>query len=95
MKKIILSIIFMIVMTTQAHADYYIDLRNESGTVLHTYTVTTAEVEHMQKNADVQKRNLILKFGDMIRNFVYIESETNKERWRENNAAFVDAEARK
>ena len=92
MKKIIVFAILLL--ATPAFADYTLDLKNEGGTVIKTYTITTNQVTHLQKVADRDGISVLTLFEDSLRSLVVGATLTNMRVWRRANEAYVEEQSR-
>ena len=92
MKK--LTILAVLLFATPAFADYTIDLKNESGTVIRTYTVTTNQVAHLQKFATVTGKSVIDQVKEAVLDIITHAKFANKARWQEANDSYVDEQSR-
>ena len=92
MKKIIILLILFV--ASPAFADYTIELKNESDTIIRTYTITTNQVLHLQKAAAVTNTNVIDQFENAIYNLIVMAKSINKSMWLNNNGAYVEEQSR-
>jgi len=78
MKKIIIvAVLFLIVSVGTAFADYTIELKNESGVVLKTYTVTSAQVLHLKKVHERTLKTVLNQFEEAILDLIREAEESN------------------
>lgn len=92
MKKLIVLII--IFFATPAFADYTIDLKNGSGTVLKTYTITVNQVAHMQKVAARTGVSVIKQFEGAVLSIIKSAEATNAAFWKRDNATYIEEQSR-
>ena len=71
-----------------------IDLKNDSGTVIRTYTITTNQVLHLQKAATTTNTNVIDQFENAISNLIVMAKSINKSMWLGDNGAYVEEQSR-
>lgn len=81
-------------MATQAHADFTVELKNDVGTVIKTYTVTTNEVAHLQKRAARDGVSVITQFGKGLENLISSAQAENRAYWLRENAATIEEQSR-
>jgi len=92
MKKLILLLILFF--TTPAFADYTIDLKNGSGVVIKTYTVTSNQVSHLQKKATRTGESVIKQFESAIASIIRYAKAENAKVWRDANGAYIEEQSR-
>jgi len=95
MKKVILIIsVFFMFSVAPALADYTIELKNEGGSVLKTYTITTSQVQHLQKAATLSGKSVINQIKEAILDVITQAKASNKARWRADNDAYIDEQSK-
>ena len=90
---IMLAIVVMF-MANQVYADYTLDLKNDSGTVVKTYTITANQVAHIQKAADANGVTLLTHFEDAIKKLIRNSTALNKSIWSQANEAYIEEQSR-
>ena len=89
----ILSIAVMSMAVT-AHADYAVELKNESGTILKSYTITTNQVAHLQKKASRDEVSVIKQFENAIISLIFNAKIENKMYWQRDNEVYIEEQSR-
>ena len=92
--KALLIIAILLFTAVPVLADYTIDLKNESGTVLKTYNITTNQVAHLQKKAARTGKSVIKQFETVIIQLIYYAKAENTEIWARDNKAYIEEQAR-
>jgi len=94
MKKIVMVVGFWFIMTGIAFADYTVELKNEVGTVIKTYTVTTSQVQHLQKYASNNSTTVLSMFEDIMSTWIQNTTLINKAIWIRNNDTYIEGQAK-
>jgi hypothetical protein len=95
MKKLIVFVsVLLMFSVTSAFADYTIDLKDENNDIVKTYTVTTEQVQHLQKVASVTGKSVINQIKEAILDIVSQARVSNKARWQADNDAYIDGQSR-
>ena len=94
MKKILLIVAIVLFMGTTAHADYTLVLKNEGGTVIKSYLITTNQVAHLQKTASRTGVSILDQFESAIANLIITAKAVNKSFWQQENDAYVEEQSR-
>ena len=90
---ILLSIAVMSMAVT-VHADYTVELKNESGTIIKSYNITTNQVAHLQKKASRDNVSVIKQFENAITGLVFNAKIENKMYWQRYNDAYIEEQSR-
>lgn len=90
---LILVIAFMCMAGT-AHADYTVELKNDVGTVIKSYTITTNQVAHLQKKASRDEVSVIKQFENAITGLVSNAKIENKIHWQRDNDIYIEEQSR-
>ena len=90
---LILVIAFMFMAGT-AYADYTVELKNESGTIIKSYTITTNQVAHLQKKASRDEVSVIKQFENAIMGLVFNAKIENKMYWQRDNDTYIEEQSR-
>lgn len=96
MIKILGMILAIAVMYTasSAHADYTVELKNETGSVIKMYTITTNQVAHLQKTAALTDTSVLNQFENAITNLIQNAKLYNKAMWQRSNEAYIEEQSR-
>lgn len=94
MKKIVMVFGFWFIMAGIAFADYTVKLENEVGTTIKTFTVTTTQVQHLQKYASNNGTTVMALFDDTISTWIRNAILINKSVWIRNNESYIEGEAK-
>ena len=92
--KALLIIAILLFTAVPVLADYTIDLKNESGTVLKTYNITTNQVAHLQKRATRTGKSVIKQFESAIVGIIRYAKAENSEMLAQDNKAYIEEQAR-
>lgn len=92
MKKLIIALILLV--ATPAFADYTIELKNDVGGVIKTYTITTNQVAHIQKVATRTGISVINQFESAVLGLVKGAEATNAAMWKRENAVYIEEQSR-
>lgn len=74
----ILILIMLLLFAVPSFADYTVDIKNESGTVIKTYSVTTAQVEHLQKVETRTSKTVLNQFKEAFLDLISKAEESNE-----------------
>lgn len=78
MKNLISAVVlFLMFSATSALADYTVELKNESGAVLKTYIVTSAQVLHLKKVHERTLKTVLNQFKEAILDLISEAEESN------------------
>lgn len=81
-------VLLILLVATPVFADYTVDIKNESGDVIKTYIVTTAQVEHLQKVAGRPGGKSVLnQFKEAILDLISNAERTNEAIYNAENSA--------
>ena len=94
MKKLI--VLAILLFTTPALADYTMELKNSTGTVLKTYTITDNQVAHLQKAAAATGKSVVNQIKEAILDTINHARVANKKRWLSvpTNDDYIDEQSR-
>lgn len=92
MKKILILVILLF--AAPALADYTLDLKNESGTVIKTYTITANQVAHLQKAATSEGTSVLDQFENAIIKLIRRAKGYNMAVWQQANEAYMEEQSR-
>ena len=92
MKRIIILTILLI--ATPAFADYTLDLKNGSGTVVKTYTITANQIAHLQKKATRTGVSVLDQFESVIARLIKRVKNENISAWHTDNEAYIEEQSR-
>ena len=90
---IVLSIAIMSI-TGTAQADYTVELKNESGTIIKSYNITTNQVAHLQKKASRDNVSVITQFENAITSLIFNAKIENKMHWQRENDIYIEEQSR-
>ena len=90
----IMLAVMVMSMATWAQADYTVELKNDVGAVIKTYTVTTNQVAHLQKKATRDGVSVIEQFENAIKDLIFSAQAENKVHWRRANDAYIEEQSR-
>lgn len=93
MKTILLVIIFFLGSTQIGMADYTIEIKNESGTVISSKTVTSDQVKHLQKASARTGKSVINYFWESIADLLSDVEHENKSAWTRNNDVYINEQS--
>lgn len=93
MLGVVLSVAVLLMVGT-AHADYSIVLKNEGGSTLKTYTITTNQVAHLQKKAARTGIPILQQFEIAIARLVLGARRSNESAWIMDNEADIEEQSR-
>lgn len=95
MLKIVgLLLVIAVFMPRPAFADYTLDLKNDAGTVIKTYTITTNQVAHLQKHATNRNITILSLFETAIRRLITSAKVDTKSSWIMNNESYIEEQSR-
>ena len=77
-----------------AHADYTVELKNESGTTIKSYNITTNQVAHLQKKASRDGVSVIKQFENALTSLIFNAKIENKMYWQRENAIYIEEQSR-
>ncbi len=92
MKKILILIILLA--ATPAFADYTVELKNGSGTLLKSYNITTNQVAHLQKKASRDEVSVIKQLENAIISLIFNATRENKMYWHRDNDIYIEEQSR-
>ena len=84
----------VMLMAATAHADYTVELKNESGTVIKSYNITTNQVDHLQKKASRDNVSIIKQFENAIIGLIFNAKAENKIYWQRANESYIEEQSR-
>ena len=93
MLGIVLSVAIFLTAGT-AHADYSIVLKNEGGSTLKTYIITTNQVAHLQKKATRTEITVLQQFEIAITRLVQQARRSNESSWVMDNESYIEEQSR-
>ncbi|MCK5605740.1 hypothetical protein KAR91_27845 [Candidatus Pacearchaeota archaeon] len=80
--------------TGSAYADYTVELKNESGTIIKSYNITTNQVAHLQKKASRDEVSVIKQFENAIISLIFNAKIENKMHWQRDNDIYIEEQSR-
>lgn len=92
MKKLI--VLLVLLFATPAFADYTLDLKNDGGTIIKTYTITANQVTHLQKVATRNSVTILTLFENTIKGLVSSAKSENAITWLRANEAYIEEQSR-
>ena len=84
----------VLLMAGTAHADYSIVLKNEGGTTLKTYVITTNQVAHLQKRTTRTGVTVLQQFESAIARLINRARSGNEASWLTDNEAYIEEQSR-
>ena len=77
-----------------AHADFTLELKNEGGTVIKSYNITTNQVAHLQKKGARSGVSVIKQFENAIVHLISNAKIENRVYWQRENSIFIEEQSR-
>ena len=93
MKKIfIVTLLLLLTSGSASAADYSIEFKKD-GVILNTQSITPAQIQHLQKDAEGGK-SVINQIKEAILDLIAEVTANNKAKWEADNAAYIEEQSR-